>query len=79
MNSKNTYMKAETKKYLRKRKQIISIITEIEAVYESDDIYITTNPDLWKARDAAEKILAKVGISKPKEVEEQESSGYAIG
>jgi hypothetical protein len=72
-------MKAETKKYLRKRTQIINIITEIEAVYESDDIYITTNPDFWKARDAAEKILAKVGISKPKEVEEQESSVYAIG
>ena len=39
----------------------------------------TVKPQFWEARDASEKILAKVGISKPKELEQQETSGYAVG
>ena len=72
-------MKPETKKYLQKRRQIINLIEQIDAVYEDDDIRVTTHPDFWQSRDAAEKILTCVGISKPKEVSEQEISGYAIG
>lgn len=39
----------------------------------------TVNPQFWESRDTAEKILTKVGISKPKELKEQETSSYAIG
>ena len=72
-------MKPETKKYLHKRRQIIKMIEQIDAVYEYDDIRVTAHPDFWQSRDTAEKILACVGISKPNEVSEQETSGYAIG
>jgi hypothetical protein len=72
-------MKPETKKYLHKRRQIIKLIEQISVVYEDDDIRVTTNPDFWQSRDAAEKILACVGISKPNEVSEQETSGCTIG
>ncbi len=72
-------MKPETKKYLHKRRQIIKLIEQIGAVYEDDDIRVTARPDFWQSRDAAEKILTCVGISKPKEVSEQETSGCAIG
>lgn len=76
-------MKAETKKYLRKRKQIIDIIMQMN-VQCQDKVdgmlcYYTVNPQFWESKDTAEKILAKVGISKPKELEEQENSGYAVG
>lgn len=72
-------MKPETKKYLHKRRQIIKLIEQIDAVYEDDGIRVTTNPDFWQSRNTAEKILACVGISKPNEISEQETSGYAIG
>ena len=72
-------MKPETKKYLHKRRQIIKLIEQIDAVYEDDDIRVTANPDFWQSRDTAEKILACVGISKPKEVSKQETLDYAIG
>jgi hypothetical protein len=72
-------MKPETKKYLHKRRQIIKLIEQIDSVYEDDDIRVTARPDFWQSRDAAEKILACVGISKPNEVSEQETISYAIG
>lgn len=83
MNSKITDMKAETKKYLRKRKQIIDIIMQMD-VQVQDKVdgmlyYYGVKPQFSEARDASEKILAKVGISKPKELEQQETSGYAVG
>ena len=78
MNSKITDMKAETKKYLRKRKQIIDIIMQMNVQCQDKDDY-TVKPQFWESRDTAEKILAKVGISKPKELEQQETSGYAVG
>ena len=74
-------MKAETKKYLRKRKQIIDIIMQMDVQCQDkeDGMYdYTVKPQFWESRDTAEKILAKVGISKPKELE-QETSGYAVG
>ena len=83
MNSKITDMKAETKKYLRKRKQIIDIIMQMDVQCQDkvDGLLYdyTVNPQFWESKDTAEKILAKVGISKPKELEEQENSGYAVG
>lgn len=74
-------MKPETKKYLRKRKQIINIIMTIETRYESwrNNIDVTTTPEIWEARKAAEKILAKVGVNKPEEVINKESKGFIIG
>lgn len=76
-------MKAETKKYLRKRKQIIDIIMQMDVQFQGkvDGMlyYYGVKPQFWEARDASEKILAKVGISKPKELEQQETSGYAVG
>lgn len=77
-------MKPETKKYLHKRRQIIEIITKEEITYQQYDedsmpVDCTTNVRFWEARTMAEKILTCVGINKPKEVSEQESSGYAIG
>jgi hypothetical protein len=71
--------KTKTKKYIHKRMQIIKIIEQISAIYEDDEIRVIAHPDFWQSRDAAEKILACVGINKPKEVSEQENSGYAIG
>ena len=83
MNSKITDMKAEIKKYLRKRKQIIDIIMQMDVQCQDkvDGVLYnyTVKPQFWESRDAAEKILAKVGISKPKELEQQETSGYALG
>lgn len=76
---KFTDLKPETKKYLHKRRQIIKMIEQINAVYEDDEIRVTVSPDFWQSRNTAEKILACVGINKPKEVLEQETSGYAIG
>ncbi len=75
MNSKITDMKAEIKKYLRKRKQIIDIIMQMD-VHCQDKVDrmlydYTVKPQFWESRDTAEKILAKVGISKPKELEQQ--------
>ena len=75
-------MKAETKKYLRKRKQIIDIIMQMDVQCQDkvDGMLYdyTVNPQFWESKDTAEKILAKVGISKPKELEQQETSGYAV-
>ena len=83
MNSKITDMKAETKKYLRKRKQIIDIIMQMDVQCQDkvDGVLYdyTVKPQFWESRDTAEKILAKVGISKPKILEQQETSGYALG
>lgn len=83
MNSKITDMKAETKKYLRKRKQIIEIIMQMDVQCQDkvDGMLYdyAVKPQFWESRDTAEKILAKVGISKPKELEQTETSGYAVG
>lgn len=59
-------MDKESKKYLRKRKKIIEMIQQIDAVYEDDQIKVTAHPDFWQSRDVAEKILSSVGINKPK-------------
>ena len=68
-------MKAETKKYLRKRKQIIDIIMQMDVQCQDKEdgmLYdYTVKPQFWESRDTAEKILAKVGISKPKELEKE--------
>lgn len=77
-------MRKETKKYLRKRRQVIDIITsvniQVQDPYDETCLsYIITNVDFWEARKMAEEILEKVGINKTKEVKDQESYGYAIG
>ena len=77
-------MKPETKKYLHKRRKIIELIQSVPVKYQDRDedgmLYdMQTNVGFWEARTMAEKILACVGISKPNEVKEQESSGYTIG
>lgn len=77
-------MKPETKKYLHKRRQIIELIQSVPVKYQDRDedgmLYdMQTNVGFWEARTMAEKILACVGISKPKILEQQETSGYAEG
>lgn len=72
-------MKPETKKYLHKRRQIIKLIEQIDAVYMDDDIRVTARPDFWQSKNTAEKILACVGISRPNEISEQETYNYAKG
>jgi len=72
-------MSPGSKKYLKKRKQISNIISEIESVYESNEIYVTARPDSWQSRKAAKEILSKLGISKPEELSKIETKGYSIG
>jgi len=57
------------KKYIHKRNQIASIIIGIECEFESwrNGIYTVANPTESQAREAAENILAKMGINKPKD------------
>ena len=70
--------KTSINKYLKKRLQIIEIIEAIQTPYETDECYHISNPDFWKSRDAAELILAKMGINKPEHIKKIERPGYAI-
>lgn len=58
-------------KYLKKRKQIISIMVQVKAVYEDwrNDVYTETTLDESECKPAAEKILSKLGINKPKSLD----------
>lgn len=55
-------------RYIRKRKQIISIMVQVKATYEDwrNDVYTETTLDENECKPAAEKILSKFGINKPK-------------
>lgn len=70
---------AETKRFLKKRNEIINIMLEMKISYETLDEYITATPNFWECRPIAEKILAKVGIHKTEQVIRLETSGYALG
>lgn len=73
-------MQLNTKKYLKKRSKIIKIIEDIEIEHEdfSENLIIYCNPDFWSARDAADKILSKMGINKTQEIKKQETQGFAL-
>lgn len=64
-------MKAESKKYLSKRQKIVDTITAIDVEYEDwrNEIFTSSKPDETTARKAAEEILSKFGVNKPKEIE----------
>lgn len=60
-------MKPETKKYVRKLRQITAIICDMKVRYEDDDIVAFVSPDFRLAETCAEVILSKLGINKPQE------------
>ena len=55
------------KRYLKKRAQIQKIIESIE-VDNSNNPLMMASPDPGSAKEAAEKILSKMGVNKPKQV-----------
>lgn len=67
-------MKEVSKKYIIKRNKIIDIIMQMNVVYEDDEIRVNTTPDFEQSKYAAEEILSCIGINKPNEIYENESS-----
>jgi hypothetical protein len=64
-------MHKNIKKYIRKRKQLINIIMQMNVnAQEKDDLGMlhehTIKPQYWESKETAEKIMSKIGINKPK-------------
>jgi len=72
-------MTKEVKKYLNKRRKIMGVLSDIKAVYESDECHHESNPDFWECREKAELIMSLFGVNKPDFIKQEESKGYAIG
>lgn len=58
------------REYVSKRRKIMDIIQSVQVVYQVYDDFrqpsdMATNVDFWEAKEMAEKILEKLGMSKP--------------